>query len=256
MTKPVNVKTDRINERLKALGLTERAASLQATGQADALRFIRTRGTVPSVSRLFKIASTLKATPAYLMGETDENEWEKDEQVLRVAANFNDQAISDRSNRSRTIPVIGSKSITDTVDDMGDVSIDLTITAMMKDIIGFVAPPAGLDGRGLIATYVNDLAMYPVFEPAVPIIMDLNREPGPGDYAVVMIGGIVEDRELKGTSFFLRRFVDRADDWITFEQFAPAFKFSVPAKHVSSMMRVLTLRDYIMPSEDKIPHTA
>lgn len=69
MTKLVN----RIQARLSVMGLTERAASMRATGQPDALRYIRTRKHMPSASRLAAIAKALETSPAFLLGETNDS---------------------------------------------------------------------------------------------------------------------------------------------------------------------------------------
>ena len=62
----------RITERRIALGLTERDVSIRATGKADAIRFIRSRGSKPSFERLTKIAKVLETHPSYLAGESDD----------------------------------------------------------------------------------------------------------------------------------------------------------------------------------------
>lgn len=59
-------------ERLKALDMTPRGASIAATGQPDAIRFIFTRGTMPSPPRLHSIAAVLECTSDYLLGLSDD----------------------------------------------------------------------------------------------------------------------------------------------------------------------------------------
>lgn len=61
----------RIAERLATLGISERAASIKATGQPDTLRFIRTRDVMPSWQKLIQIAEALETSTDYLVGETD-----------------------------------------------------------------------------------------------------------------------------------------------------------------------------------------
>lgn len=55
----------RIEERLAALGKTERAASLEATGAAHAIRNMR-KGSKPNVELFSKLAPALDTTPEYL----------------------------------------------------------------------------------------------------------------------------------------------------------------------------------------------
>lgn len=62
----------RLAERLSALGISERAASLMATGKPDAIRYIRVRDHVPSYDRLFAIARALQTSPEYLLGTSND----------------------------------------------------------------------------------------------------------------------------------------------------------------------------------------
>ncbi len=68
----------RLAERLSVLQLSERAASMMATGKPDAIRYIRVRDHVPSYERLFAIARTLRTSPEYLLGTVDDPEARSD----------------------------------------------------------------------------------------------------------------------------------------------------------------------------------
>lgn len=63
---------ERIAQRLDELQLTERAVSLAATGKPDLVRFIRTRGTVPSADKIIALAAVLECSAAWLMGKSDD----------------------------------------------------------------------------------------------------------------------------------------------------------------------------------------
>lgn len=56
---------ERIDERLTALGMSDRQASLEATGVATAIRNIR-RGSEPAPTVLAKLAPVLQTTPGFL----------------------------------------------------------------------------------------------------------------------------------------------------------------------------------------------
>lgn len=60
----------RIDERLQAVGLTERKASMKATGKADTIRNIR-RGRSPRIEAVAAIAEVLGVSTAYLQGGTE-----------------------------------------------------------------------------------------------------------------------------------------------------------------------------------------
>ncbi|MCI1143078.1 hypothetical protein MOP88_13540 [Sphingomonas sp. WKB10] len=64
----IDILVERIGAKLYERNLTEREASIDATGKPDALRYIRTRKAMPSADRLDKIAQTLGTTSDYLLG--------------------------------------------------------------------------------------------------------------------------------------------------------------------------------------------
>jgi SOS-response transcriptional repressor LexA len=64
---------DRIKERLKLLNLSERAASIQASGNAELLRNIRRgRSISPRSGSLSKLAKVLGVSESWLLGSTDD----------------------------------------------------------------------------------------------------------------------------------------------------------------------------------------
>ena len=60
----------RLEERIEALGLSDREVSIRATGKPDAVREIR-RGKRPSDMRIRQLAEALDTTPAFLRGEPE-----------------------------------------------------------------------------------------------------------------------------------------------------------------------------------------
>lgn len=247
MTEAYAVRTDRILERLSALGLSERKASMLATGQPDTLRFIRTRGTVPSIGRMFRIAQALEATPEYLLGHTDINDWSRNRSSVDAAAHFSENIVSENVDLSRTIPVINSISKSLMFEVSGVKAFPVTMTSITNDVIGFVAAPMGAKHKKLMSTYINDPVMAPVFDNQSPVVFELDREPNRGDYAIIFLGGEFEGRELRSTDFLLRRVVDLTKEWLTLEQHTPPLRHNFPRGNAKSFARVLTLRDYVMP---------
>jgi transcriptional regulator with XRE-family HTH domain len=65
-----DILNDRIDRRLKALGLSARAAALAAGLPAHTLQNIR-RGRMPGADRLDRLATILRCTTAYLLGKSD-----------------------------------------------------------------------------------------------------------------------------------------------------------------------------------------
>lgn len=237
----------RIAERLQALGLSERKASLDATGQPDAIRFIRTRGTMPSASRLMKLAKTLEATPAYLTGRVETNDWEGERRVIQLAASIDENATKQFSS-GRVVPVVATNAMNDSGPlNRGDVSTDLTVYSFKEEILAFAAPPLGMEGKQLGAFYPADTTMSPVFDPAVPVVFVHGEEAVIGGYGLVFIQGDQSRKGEQSPIFVLRRIVDRGDDWVTVEQHTPPEKRRLADGFVVRTRRVLSLRDYVMP---------
>jgi transcriptional regulator with XRE-family HTH domain len=232
----------RIAERLAAVGLTERKASMLATGQPDAIRYIRTRGTMPSAVRMMKIATVLKATPDYLFGDTETNEWDANEKVISLAARFSEEAANERNLPGRHIPISGSKAFSD------EETADLVVYGFTKDILGFAAGPIGMENEPMGAFYPADSTMAPVFEPSTPVVFVHKKEADVGDHALIFLRGIVDGKTVKGDTFILRKIVDRTDEWLTVQQHTPSRMARIPSDMVDHSIRALVLRDYIMPS--------
>jgi hypothetical protein len=241
------IRPERIIERLKAVGLTERKASLLATGQPDSIRFMRTRGSMPSAQRLFQISKVLETTPEYLLGAVDVNLWNENKLSIEAAAKFDAEAFSDITKANRTIPISGARSFSDKIDDLGVEDLTLVISGFNRQVVGFAAAPSGLPPGLFGAVYINDPAMAPAFDASVPVVFQFDGVPKSGDYALIFIGGKIEGRELHGTSFLFRRLVDQAKEWLTLEQFSPPLKFNVPTANVVRLVRVLSYRDYVVP---------
>ena len=67
----VNALLERIDQRLAALGLNDRAASMKATGKPDSIRNIR-RGRLPRADTLDRLATALKCSSDWLLGKATE----------------------------------------------------------------------------------------------------------------------------------------------------------------------------------------
>ena len=244
----------RIAERLEALGLTERSASLEATGQPDALRFIRTRGTTPSATRLIKIAKVLQATPEYLTGETDTNEWDSQKAYVSIAASMNEQAEQDFSD-GRIVPVIGAVGINEEGEaPQTETSKSVTVYKFNRDILAFAAAPLGAEVGKYGAFYPADSLMAPVYEPHVPAVFSHDLEAEIGDYALIFFKGKKPEAHFLTRIFALRRIVDRGEGWVTVEQHSPPGRAKLSAELIHTTRKVLSLRDYVAPPRrgDKI----
>jgi hypothetical protein len=231
----------RIAERLEAVGLSERKASMIATGQPDAIRYIRTRGTMPSVIRMMKISNVLKATPTYLFGDVDTNDWEENATAIGLASRFNDAAAYEQRVPGRSVPVHGVKASSD------DADASLTVYGFTKEIVGFAAPPRGYEDHLVGAFYPVDSSMSPLYEPATPVVFSHKVEAKVGEHALVFLTGSFEGKEIRSGTFLLRKLVDKTDEWVTLQQHTPSRMMRLPTSVVQQCLRAFVMRDYIMP---------
>lgn len=244
--RPINIIAERIAERLEAVGLSERKASMLATGQPDALRFIRTRGTMPSAVRLMKLANVLKTSPDYLAGHTDVNDWPEERKIVEIASTIDDAA--ERQFQSgRVVPVLGTVAFGDgdTRVNKGDLADGFALYSFTKEVLAFAAAPLGTPVGKLGGFYPADTVMLPVFEPNVPVIFVHEQEAEPGDYALLFFGPA--ERSPMQAVFALRRMVDRGEGWVTVEHFNPPTKRRIDSAEIRATWKVLGLRDYVVP---------
>lgn len=74
-----------IDERLQALGLSERKASLNAVGKPDFIRDIRRRGHSPKADKLAALARVLQVPPARLLEAVEPDPSDYDESAANLA---------------------------------------------------------------------------------------------------------------------------------------------------------------------------
>ena len=72
----IDILIERVAHQIDKLGKTERWVSMEATGAPDAIRYIRKRRAMPSAARLSAIARVLQATPEWLIGDSESNNFD------------------------------------------------------------------------------------------------------------------------------------------------------------------------------------
>lgn len=247
MTDSATIETlaDRINERLVALGLSERQASILATGQPDALRYIRTRKAMPSTERLFKIAKVLKVDPSYLWGSTDENDWEGVKDALDVATSMAPDALKDLSfvdEEDNTTPCLksarGSLRVFPTLDASGNVSVELAKTT--ADIVHLLLVPPSLTNRRVVGYQVVGEAMAPLYNNDDFILIEADRHPAVKEVALVDLGPSDGGRDS-----FLAIVLGRTKYAVSFRQLSTDTAFQVPTRAIRDLHRVVPYGDLI-----------
>lgn len=225
---------DRIEERLQALGISERKASMLAIGKPDLIRDIR-RGREPGSARLASLASALQTTSDYLLGVSD-----------LIAQDVGSDASSSRPvphplEMPADIPVYGTAiggeaRFASSFD--GDVAVEQTDINHGEVIDRFRRPPKLINRRDIYALYVAGSSMEPAFESGRGILIDPKRPPAVRDYVVVYLRSQAEDTD-PVAAVLIKRLVRRSASYVELEQFNPAATFKIDLKSIREMHRVM-----------------
>jgi hypothetical protein len=236
---PLTILKARIAERLQELDLTERSASMAATGQPDTLRYIRTRNTMPSPPKLVAIASVLQCSIGYLLGSESAsagaNPGEPDYAltVQRATAPV-----------SRFIPV--KKAIAPV--PLDQLSEGIKFPGSLMAINGhavvdqIMRPPALSEHRDIYCFYNPIWEMDPVIEAGTPVVVDADRPPINGDFALVFLRPSPDG--IFGLCI-LRRLLARTEKAVTLQHYAPDTTFELPVAHVLGLQKILTMADVL-----------
>jgi phage repressor protein C with HTH and peptisase S24 domain len=165
---------DRIQQRLDALKLSERAASIAATGSDGTIRMIRTgRSGNPRGDTLTKLARVLETTEQWLLtGEAAEPT-----PLPAPASEVRMAPVPVPSGDPKDLPVLGTAA----GGELGNGSFQMT-----TDVIDWVRRPAGLSGaKDAYALYVEGESMSPRFEPGDLVFIHPHRKALSGDYVVI-----------------------------------------------------------------------
>jgi phage repressor protein C with HTH and peptisase S24 domain len=207
--------------------LTDREASIDATGKPDMIRDMR-RGRMPSSDRLQALADTLSTTVDFLLGKSPSS----------VRPGEDPPAGLDRLPRD--VPVYGTALGANLQLEDGDtvVSVEQTIIEL-TDVIDRVIRHPGIAGdmEAYSLTVVGD-SMSPRWDDGDPIYITTKRQAAIGDYVVIQ----VRDGSEEVVSALVKRLVGRRSDAYQLEQFQPAIRFWIPVTMVARMHPVLTPR--------------
>jgi hypothetical protein len=231
MTQRFTILTDRIDERLQAVGLTDRKASLDAVGKPDLIRNIR-RGSEPGSTRLEALAARLGTTTDYLLGRTD---------VIAppAAAPADGPTLPSFRDLPKDMPVFGTAIGAEVAywsEHDGEVAIEQTDLNTGEVIDYYRRPPALRDRRDVYVLYVAGDSMSPAHEPGSAVMVDPRRSPSIQDYVVVYL----RDRSDEfAAGVLIKRLVKRSGTFIELEQFNPPAVFRLETKQYRDMHRVI-----------------
>lgn len=253
----IEMLTMRIGERLKDLGISERAASLAATGRPDAIRYIRTRQAMPSMERLMKLSGALKASPAYLTGHRDDNDFEGAEGAIRFVNHTSETAFGkvvslagkDNFDTRSPLPVIKvvfcRHEKFPTIDGHEK---EESLFAMTEDVIDFFFRPLSLRANRLTAVFAPDRALLPKYEFGDPLILVFDVPLNIGDCIAVTVRGRSAD---ESSAFLIRQFQARLPDEIVLQGYGAEAGIRIPLERVGRLARVATYADIVkLPDRD------
>lgn len=214
---------ERIQQRLEALGLSVRGASLAAGGSESTIRNILDgRSENPRGDTLRKLAPVLGVTEQWLLTGSDEPPSEVRPANVKVPR---------PTESPRDVPVYGTVAGS----ELGRGAFQLT-----TDVVDYVRRPAGLEGaRDAYALYVEGESMVPRFEPGNLVFVHPHRKPVRGDYVVIQ----EPDSDNGGPRGFIKRLVRVTATRIVTEQFNP------PAT-IEFVLRPGTLVHKVMTDDD------
>ena len=211
---------DRIDERLAALGMSARAASLAAGGSADLIRSLKNGSTrSPRAETLIRLASVLETTPDWLLGA--------DSTPAPGKRMKEDQASTRTPIKQLPIHGLAAGSFTGSF-------------SMSHDPVEWIACPSGLanvkDAYGLIVT---GSSMEPAFFPGDYVFINPNRPPRLGDHVVIQ-----EARE-GGIVTTIARFERVTESHVIVSKYNPLSQIKIDRKAVLMVHRVMTVREIV-----------
>jgi hypothetical protein len=233
MSEPNVILIDRIEERLAALGLSDRKASMNAIGKPDLIRDIR-RGKRPIAARLAALAGVLETTTDYLHGTADQPGAGL-MPVSEIRA-----LVPKPEDMFQDIPVYGSalgseQAYGDEYD--GGAIIEQTDLNMAEVVDRFRRPPALANRRDIYGLYVAGDSMEPAYESGQGIIVDPKRPASARDYVVVYLRDRQDGDGAAGV--LIKRLVRRSASYIELQQFNPPVTFKLEAKLYKEVHRVM-----------------
>jgi phage repressor protein C with HTH and peptisase S24 domain len=239
MSKDIEILIQRIAAKLHERNLSEREASIDATGKPDAIRYIRVRKAMPGGDRLAALAHTLGTTPEWLLGKNDAQE--------RVEAR--DVVVSPEEFRRlpRDLPVYGTALGADvellTVEGapLGVEQIDVDL-AHPTD---YMSRPTGAAGRPkMYVVTIQGHSMEPRHDSGRRVLVDGSRSGRPGEDVVVQLRRRVDDHEEIYAVMVKQLIRQRAGSYVL-HQFKPEIDFELPAAMVAAVHPIIPWEDVL-----------
>lgn len=238
MKATLEILVERIAAKLAELNLTEREASIDATGKPDAIRYIRTRNAMPSAERLAQLARTLNTTSTWLTGETDNDAPAERQPGPRPVA---------LNRLTKNLPLYGTALGADvelTTADGTGVAIEQT-EIHMAEPQDFLARPTSIAGRDhMYVVTVAGGSMEPRFDAGRRILVDGKRPARSGDDVIVQLRGPTHEGE-EVVAVLIKQMVRQKAGGIILRQFNPAVEFELTNDRVRAVHVVVPWDDVL-----------
>lgn len=213
-----NTLIERIKMRLDAMGKTERAASLEATGNPDIIRKIRTGITrTPRADTLAALARALGTTGDWLL----HGEGNAEQPTKAIAPTETD------NTKTHTLPVYGLAA--------GSTLGHLTMSGEPFEFVD--CPPGLLRVKEAYALFVTGSSMEPAYRPGDLVFIHPHRPVRQNDHVVVQ-----EARD-GGTITSIKRFERYTDKHIILTQYNPLAEIEISRQAITSVHRVMTTNE-------------
>lgn len=240
MSEQVDIFFERLDERRRALGLSDRALSLKAGASQDLVRTARGKWHVPNSTNLAGLARAMGVTTDWLLGSDAGFAAE-----IPSEARISEESLRQNVRRGRSsLRVLGTGhcgTVTFNTDS-GEVEIEQTLFEPAS-VIRYVTRPLALMGvEDAYAIYFVGESMFPRFQAGDMGIVDPRRPPAPGDDVLVQLCANGSDEI---TSVLVKRLIRRSPSFIELQQYNPAAIFRVPAERVARIHRIVTLAELL-----------
>ncbi len=215
----------KIEERLAALNLSARAASLRATGKPDTIRNIQ-RGRRPRSDTLENMARALECSVAWLMGEDTTPPMRHIPHTDLPSIYGSTTTFAPHTMGRRDLPVLG-------------VAVDGQdgVFAMNEQPHDFIERPTSLEGiDGAYAVYVRDSTMEPRYFLGEVVCIHPGRPVTRESFVVVQLKPETPGDAPMG---MIKQFIRRTDTTLTLKQFNPARELEFELSTVRSVERVI-----------------
>lgn len=220
----------RIAARLAVKNLSEREASIEATGKPDLIRYVKTRRHMPSADKLESLAAVLGTTSAWLLGGDAPAE------VRDVPS------LSSLRRLARDLPVYGTALAADLDVNVleGEGFAVEQVEINMTDALDFMARPAALAGRkDVYVVVVAGFSMMPRHDTGRRLLVNPAIPPTIGDDVVVQLKRALGDEgDAEMSAILIKQLVRRRPGVLVLRQFNPETTFEISMDKVHAVHRV------------------